>query len=132
MEQINTNLLISDFDNIKNIDNTIEWRSARGLQKLLWYTERRNFSFVIKKAKESCKISWWSIKDHFVDVNKMVKVGSETERPVEDLMLSRYACYLIAQNWDPRKQEIAFAQAYFATQTRSFRKIYGRISKSFE
>ncbi len=118
MDELNTGLLISKFDNIKNIDGYVEWRSARDLQKLLWYTERRNFSLVIEKSKESCKTSWLEVKDHFVDVNKLVKIGSDTERFLEDFMLSRYACYLIAQNWDPRKEEIAFAQAYFATQTR--------------
>lgn len=118
MKKSNTQLLLHNFDNIKNLDNNIEWRSARNLQKLLWYTERRNFLLVIEKAKESCKTSWWVINNHFVGINKMVKIGSAAERLLEDFMLSRYACYLIAQNWDPRKEEIAFAQAYFATQTR--------------
>ncbi len=118
MKKSNTQLLLHNFDNIKNLDNNIEWRSARNLQKLLWYTERRNFFLVIEKAKESCKTSWWVINNHFVGINKMVKIGSAAERLLEDFMLSRYACYLIAQNWDPRKEEIAFAQAYFATQTR--------------
>lgn len=118
MDELNTGLLISKFDNIKNIDSSVEWRRARDLQKLLWYTERRNFFLVIEKAKESCKTSWSVIKDHFVDANKPIIGGKWSVQLVEDFMLSRFACYLIAQNWDPRKQEIAFAQAYFATQTR--------------
>ncbi|MDD3262212.1 MAG: DNA damage-inducible protein D [Candidatus Absconditabacteria bacterium] len=118
MDELNTGLLISKFDNIKNIDSSVEWRRARDLQKLLGYTERRNFFLVIEKAKESCKTSGSVIKDHFVDVNKPIIGGKGSIQLVEDFMLSRFACYLIAQNGDPRKQEIAFAQAYFATQTR--------------
>ena len=111
--------LFTDFDSIKQIDeNWFEFWSARDLQKLLWYIEWRNFESAIKKAIISCKEVNDDIKNHFVDSNKMIKLGKWWEREIKEYRLSRYACYLIAQNWDPKKQEIAFAQAYFAVQTR--------------
>src|SRR3989344_6847653 len=99
----------------KKIDG-IEFWFARDLQKLLNYDEWRNFQNAIEKAKIACNNSNQEVTDHFVDVNKKVKIGSEAEREIEDVMLTRYACYLIAQNGDPRKEEIAFAQSYFAVQ----------------
>jgi DNA-damage-inducible protein D len=106
----------------------IEFWLARDLQHLLGYAEWRNFnSTVISKAKTACEISGHAVSDHFVDVNKMVDLGSGSQREVDDLMLTRYACYLIAQNGDPRKQEIAFAQTYFATQTRRAELIEQRL-----
>jgi DNA-damage-inducible protein D len=81
-----------------------------GLQVLLGYKEWRNFSKVLEKARESCQNAKHNISDHFVDVNKMVPLGSGSEREIADIMLTRYACYLIAQNGDPRKEEIAFAR----------------------
>jgi DNA-damage-inducible protein D len=111
--------LFTDFDNIKQIDeNWHEFWSARDLQKLLWYSEWRNFESAIKKAIISCKEVTNNCENHFVNINKMVKLGSWSQREIKDYDLSRYACYLIAQNWDPKKQEVAFAQAYFAVQTR--------------
>jgi DNA-damage-inducible protein D len=98
--------------------NEIECWSARDLQEVLGYTEWRNFLKVIEKAKTACENTGVSVPDHFVDVNKMVPLGSGAERTVEDMALTRYACYLIAQNGDPSKSEIAFAQTYFAVQTR--------------
>jgi DNA-damage-inducible protein D len=97
------------------------------LQHLLGYTEWRNFIVAISKAKTACEMSNHSISDHFVDVNKMVDLGSGSQREVDDIMLTRYACYLIAQNGDPRKQEIAFAQTYFAVQTRKAELIEQRL-----
>ena len=96
----------------------IEYWLARDLQHLLGYDEWRNFTAVITKARTACEVSGHATKDQFVDVNKMVDLGSGSQREVIDLMLTRYACYLIAQNGDSRKPEIAFAQTYFAIQTR--------------
>lgn len=99
-------------------ENGIEFWLARDLQHLLGYDEWRNFTAVISKAKTSCELSGHPVADHFVDVNKTIAMPKGAEKEVPDLMLTRYACYLIAQNGDPRKQEIAFAQTYFAIQTR--------------
>ena len=116
------------FEDYANKEDGIEFWFARNLQKLLNYDEWRNFLKVIEKAKTSCTNSKQEIKNHFVDFNKMVKIGSETGREIEDIKLTRYACYLIAQNGDPRKEEIAFAQSYFAIQTRKQELIEQRIA----
>ena len=100
---------------------------ARDIQHLLGYSEWRNFTAVIVKAQTACEVGGHSVLDHFVDVNKMVDLGSGSQREVEDVMLSRYACYLIAQNGDPRKEAIAFAQTYFAVQTRRAELIEQRL-----
>ena len=106
----------------------VEYWMARDLQKLMDYTDWRNFLLVIEKAKIACANSGPNIADHFVGVNKMVKIGSGSERQVDDIMLTRYACYLIAQNGDPRKEQIAFAQSYFAIQTRRQELLEERIA----
>ena len=94
-----------------------EFWHGRDLQKLLGYDEWRNFALVIDKAKEACKGSKHKASSHFVDVNKIVASGAAS-KPVDDVKLTRYACYLIAQNADSRKETVAFAQTYFAVQTR--------------
>ena len=107
------------FEDIKHIDeNGNEYWYARELQKILNYSEWRKFENVINKAKDSCKNSNINISDHFGDVDKMVTIGSGAQRKQNDYKLTRYACYLIAQNGDSRKKVISLAQTYFAVQTR--------------
>ncbi|TLU82438.1 MAG: DNA damage-inducible protein D [Chlorobium sp.] len=108
-------------------ENGIEYWLARDLQHLLGYGEWRNFSAVISKAKTACEVSDHAASDHFVDVNKTIRMPKTAEKEVPDIMLTRYACYLIAQNGDPRKQEIAFAQTYFSIQTRRAELIEQRL-----
>jgi len=116
------------FDEIAHkTDDGIEYWLARELQAVLGYAQWRRFSEVIERAKIACETSGFSISDHFANVGKMVDIGSGAARDVGDVMLTRYACYLIAQNGDPRKDEIAFAQSYFAIQTRKQELIEERL-----
>lgn len=106
------------FESIKHINEYgQEFWYARELQKVLEYTEWRNFNIIIDKAKEACKASGLPINDYFVDVNKIVHLGV-ADRKIQDIVLSRYACYLIVMNGDPRKEVIALGQTYFAVKTR--------------
>jgi|APSaa5957512622_1039677.scaffolds.fasta_scaffold40665_2 DNA-damage-inducible protein D len=108
----------TSLNSIKRIEQDLEYWSARDLMVVLGYKTWRKFNETIKRSKDSCKNSDKSIKYHFVGADKMIKAGKGAQRKVEDILLTRFACYLIAQNGDPRKPEIALAQTYFATQTR--------------
>lgn len=120
--------LTKSFEDYAYEEDGIEFWFARDLKELLGYVEWRKFLGVINKAKEACKNSNQEVVNHFVGAAKKVKIGSEAEREIEDIMLTRYACYLIAQNGDPRKEQIAFAQSYFAVQTRKQELIEERIA----
>lgn len=114
-----TKKAVSTFENIKRIDdNGIEYWSSRDLWKILEYTEHRHFLPVIEKAKLACGNSGHFVSDHFEDILEMVTVGSNAERQMKSIKLSRYACYLTVQNADPNKKIVAQAQTYFAIQTR--------------
>lgn len=115
-EEINN--LFSQFEAAASELEGVEFWSARELQCLLGYSKWENFEKAIKKAKDACVNAGELIANHFPDVRKMVEIGSNTERAIDDIALTRYACYLIAQNGDSRKVEISFAQNYFAVQTR--------------
>jgi len=119
--------LFNRFEASRYVENGVECWSARDLQEIVGYKEWRNFIKAIKKATESCKNSGEAVSDHFVGVNKMVPLGSGSEREIKDIALTRYASYLVAQNGDTSKPEISFAQTYFAVQSRKQELIEQRL-----
>lgn len=120
--------LHKSFEDCAHRRDGVEYWLARELQVLLGYMQWRNFEAVIEKAETACSKAGQSVTDHFAEVSKMVDIGSETKREVVDVELTRYACYLIAQNGDPKKDAIAFAMTYFAVQTRKQEVIEARIA----
>ena len=116
MQQEIVTRLNQNFENAAQTQAGVTYWLARDIQGLLEYTQWRNFLEVIEKAKTACENSGQPVASHFADIHKTVEIGSGTKRDIKDLKLTRYACYLIAQNGDPRKASIAFAQTYFATQ----------------
>lgn len=127
MEKTTIAKLTKTFEESAYEQDGVEYWLARELQLLLDYTQWRNFEKVIDKAKESCKTTNESVSDHFADISKTIQMPKGAEREVTDIMLTRYACYLIAQNGDPKKEQIAFAQSYFAIQTRKQELLEERI-----
>ena len=127
MKKEDIQLLFEQFEMAASIVENIECWSARELQVLLGYAKWENFSKVIDKAKESCQQVGHNVEDHFPDVRKVIEAGKGARHEIDDILLTRYACYLIAQNGDPRKPQIAFAQNYFAIQTRKAELIEQRL-----
>jgi DNA-damage-inducible protein D len=127
MEKQTISKLNRTFEDAVYEQDGIEYWLARELQLLLGYAEWRNFLNAIVKAKESCVTTGEQVLNHFVDVNKTIEMPKGAVKDIDDIMLTRYACYLIAQNGDPKKEQIAFAQSYFAIQTRKQELLEERI-----
>lgn len=119
--------LFEQFEAAKQQNESIEFWSARDIQSILGYAQWKNFEKVIEKAKTACENAGAEVKNHFADFGKMVDIGSGVSREITDVALTRYACYLVAQNGDATKSEIAFAQTYFAVQTRKQEIIEQRL-----
>jgi len=130
MKKSQSNELFEKLESIRREIENVEYWSARDLQNVFGYDKWENFHKAIQKAIISCENSSENTQYHFLDVRKMVEIGSNTKREVKDYALTRYACYLIAQNGDPSKEEIAFAQGYFALKTRKQELIEKRIAEA--
>jgi DNA-damage-inducible protein D len=117
------------FEDAVHVEGDVEYWLARELQVLLGYARWQRFEGVVEDAKIACEKAGGRVEDHFTDAGKMVRLGSGAARRVDDVALTRYACYLIAQNGDPRKAEIAFAMNYFAVQTRKQELVEKRIAE---
>ena len=130
MDKLRIRSIMKQYDAIVHTEEelNIEFWYARELMPLLGYERWENFEKAIKRAMSSCETSGIAVSDHFREVTKMIETGKGAHRSVKDYMLTRYACYLIAQNGDPKKEEIAFAQSYFAIQTRKQELIEERIT----
>jgi len=141
-KEMNINIFKNSFENLESIwkvdENGIEFIYARDLQKVLGYEKWERFHEIIKKGMVSAESNGHSVADHFPDAGKMIETGKTATREIQDYKLTRYACYLTAQNGDPRKEEIAFAQNYFATQSRNFELVlqrkedYERVLERYE
>lgn len=118
MEKEKITALFERFERACYLYEGIECWSAREMQEVLGYKDWRNFLNVVEKATKSCENAGETVANHFVEINKMVELGSSSQRQIQDFALTRYACYLVAQNGDPSKEAVAFAQTYFAVQTR--------------
>jgi DNA-damage-inducible protein D len=129
MEQAIITQLHKNFEDCVHTENGVEFWLARELQKLLGYERWENFENVISRAKIACKNAKQDTADHFRDVTKTIPMPKEASKNILDIMLTRYACYLIAQNGDPRKNEIAFAMTYFAVQTRKQEMVEQRLAQ---